>query len=75
MIQRKEAHSQDSKQNSEDVVEFFAGFEFAETSEYRKLDKKLAKDALLVYERITSSDLEEVLAMARVALGPKNILE
>ena len=48
-VMQRAARSQDNKQGSEvDVVEFFEGFDFAQTSEYRNLDKKLAKGALLL---------------------------
>ena len=56
-------------------MEFFEGFDFAKTSEYKKLDKKLAKEALLVYSRFTSANVEEVLARARIAMGPKVLLD
>ena len=63
------------RNSSDDVVDFFKGFSFAKSSEYQKLDKKLAKEALLVYTRFMEAGVEEVLAQARVMLGPKTLLD
>ena len=53
---------------------FFADFEFAKTSEY-KLDKRVGKECLTVYERVTTSGAQDILTQARVFLGPKNCLD
>ena len=57
-----------------DLCDFFADFEFAKTSEY-KLDKKVGKECLTVYERVTTSGAQDILTQARVFLGPKNCLD
>ena len=57
------------------VVEFFHDVEFAETSEYKKLDKKMGKDCLLVYERVTKAGLATLMSSTWVRLGHKNALD
>ena len=57
------------------VVEFFHDFEFAETSEYKKLDKKMDKDCLLVYERVKKAGLATLMSSTWVRLGHKNALD
>ena len=57
------------------VVEFFQGFDFAETSEYKKLDNKLGKDCLLVHERVTKAGLATFMSSTWVQLGHKNALD
>ena len=57
------------------VVEFFHDFEFAETSEYKKLDKKMGKDCLLVYERVTKAGLATLMSSTWVRRGHKNALD
>ena len=55
-----------------DLCNFFKGYEFAASSDYTRLDKKLAKECLTVYDRVMASPTsEEILIQARVHLGPK----
>ena len=61
--------------DAQSVCLFFNGFEFAETSEYKKLDKKLSKDCLLVFERMTGAKLGRLLAGSWANLGQKNSLD
>ena len=54
---------------------FFEGFELAQTSEYKNLDKKLSKDCLLVYERMVAAKVHRLLTGSWAKLGPKNSLD
>ena len=55
-----------------DLCNFFKGYEFAASSDYTRLDNKLAKECLTVYDRVMASPTsEEILIQARVHLGPK----
>ncbi len=58
-----------------DLVDFFQGFELAASSEHKKLDKKLAKEALTVYDRIMSAQAEEILIFSKIQFGPANFLD
>jgi len=62
-------------EDSAHLLSFFADFDFADSSEYKQLDKRLAKDCLLVYERVMASGCATLLASTTVSFGPKNALD
>ena len=67
------AASQADEANS--VCKFFDGFQFADTSEYKKLDKKLSKDCLLVHDRMVAAQVVRLLTGSWAVLGQKNSLD
>ncbi len=56
--------------DAQSVCAFFDNFEFAETSDYKKLDKKLSKDCLLVHDRMIAAQVGRLLAGSWARLGP-----
>ena len=61
--------------DAQSVCRFFDGFDFAQTSEYKNLDKKLSKDCLLVHERMVQAGVEKLLTGSWARLGHKNSLD
>ena len=64
-----------TQDDAQHVCKFFAGVEFAQTSEYKNLDKKLSKDCLLVHERMVAAGVARMLSGSWSKLGPKNSLD
>ena len=58
----KKASASTQADDAQSVCTFFAGFQFADTSEYKRLDKKLSKDCLLVYERMVAASVAKLLS-------------
>jgi len=57
------------------VCDFFKDMKFADTSEYKGLDKKVARDCLLVHKRVIAAECGSLLARCKVTLGPKNTFD